>query len=161
MFEAAIVYFKNLPYWFPLLFLYLLIGGLTALKPRLVWLPIAFIIPLMLLALQMPLVLSLSHEYQLLTVLTFLAGLAVGGSVLRPHILRVFPKLRFELAGECATLTLVLTIFTLKTAFGISGIVWPADIQMWQCLSALIGTFVPGVFLGRTFFLASIARRTS
>ena len=161
MVDALCAYFKSVPLWFWFLFLYLFMGGVTALKPRLVWLPIALVIPLLLLSLQLPLILLLPHEYQLLTVLFFLAGLAIGGSVLRPQVVRAFSKLRFELAGEWHTLLLVITIFTLKTMCGVAGALQPAYLQVWQCLSALIGVFVPGIFLGRTLFLASRMQRTS
>lgn len=156
-----LTYLKTLPYWFPLLFAYLLIGGFSALKPRLAWLPLMFIIPLTLLSLQASLVMSLSHDYQLMVLLSLLAGIALGGSVLRPRVLQVLPKFMFALDGEWTTLALVLTIFTIKTALGFCGAYWPEDAMTWQCLSALIGALVPGAFLGRAIFLASQLRSTT
>jgi len=161
MIDAVVTYFKSVPVWFWLLFTYLFIGGVAALKSRFVWLPIAFAIPLLLLGLQLPLISTLPHEYQLIVILFFLAGLAIGGALLRPQVVRTFPQFRFEVAGEWHTLALILTIFTLKTVFGVAGIACPAQLQLWQCLSALIGVLVPGIFLGRTLFLASKARRIS
>lgn len=147
-----------MPFWFIPLFLYLLLGGYIALKRRVVFLPVAASIPLFLLALQVPLILSLTHEQQLMALGALLAGLGAGGTVWRFSLIKSIDALRFEVAGERLTLGLVCFIFAVKTAAGWYGASVPAAAFWCQLISALAGCFVPGVFLGRALFLIAHVR---
>jgi len=150
---------RDSSYWMLIVFVYLVAGGVAALKNRVVWLPIMVAVPLGILSMQASLFGSLSHEYQLIVLLAFLAGLGCGGTLLQPVLIASLPGRRYEVAGEWATLGLVLLFFSIK---GVAGVIVPVlagVASVIQCVSGAIGAFVPGAFLGRALFLVSIARK--
>ncbi len=150
---------KNIPYWLPIAFVYLLFGGIVALKPRTVWLPLALMVPLFFIGMQYSLFLSISHEYQLIALLALLGGLGFGGTVVRPTILATKPGLQFDVAGEKVTLSLVVIIFSTKLLAALLLVLLPSMGDGISCVSAVIGAFIPGAFLGRALFLTTSMRK--
>jgi len=150
--------------WFLPIYVYLLIGGFFALKPRVVFLPIGFIIPLVLLGLQASLILALTHEQQLMALAVFLAGLGLGGTYLRFEVLSVLPgktplvpSHKFVVDGEKVTLCLVAGIGLVKTVASYVAATMPVYAGQAVLAGTLVGVLVPGIFLGRALFLASRA----
>ena len=144
-----------MPLWFIPIFAYLLFGGFMALKRRVVFVPVALCIPLILLGLHIPLLIALSHEQQLMALAALLIGLGAGGTIGRFAIIKAFSNMRFEVEGEWLTLGLISFIFAVKTALGIYAGYTPDAQSTCQLLSVLVGCFVPGVFLGRALFLVA------
>jgi len=153
-------FYSFLPWWGPLLLLYVFIGAMVGLKPRIAWLPISFIIPILFYLMQARSIMAMPHEWQLYLLLAFLGGLLVGGTVARPRIGRVFLGMRFEVSGEWTTLLLFLAVFCAKSVAGYVAVQYPESSTPFQLAGALIGIFVPSAFLGRALYSATHLRRS-
>jgi|GEM_PF-5596946 len=142
-------------WWFPLVAGYLLVGGVKALKTRAMWLPLAYVIPLFLLLLQVPLFMSLSGDIAMLLIVSCMVGIGVGGTILRLNIKQGLDRLCFVVGGEYVTLLLVAMMVSIKVATTVVPVMYPETAWMARIISALAGTFVPGIFLGRALFLTA------
>lgn len=144
---------QSIPFLLWLVTLYILMSAYASLSPRLVWVPVSILVPLLFLGAQTPLVLGLSLAFRLIVAAAFGVGVAIGGSVLRPRIIRVFTQKRFEIAGDVMTAILLGAAIVVKLAAACGGVWFEGDIEYLNCVSAVIGTFVPAVLLGRAYVL--------
>jgi hypothetical protein len=142
--------------WF--VFFYIALSAYSSLFTRIVWVPIAVVVPVLFLAAQIPLVVGLTYTHQVLVAGLFGLGLALGGSYLRPRVLRIFTHKRFEVAGDLLTCLLLSGVVIVKSA-AVCSVVWYAgNPETLNCVSAAIGTLVPSVLLGRGLALLLYAR---
>jgi hypothetical protein len=144
---------QSIPLTLWLVALYVAMSAYSSVFKRIVWVPIALGIPLLFLGAQIPLVTGLSYGYQLLVAGVFGIGIALGTSFLRPHIIRVFTQKRFEIAGDVTSAVLLIAVVVIKLGAACQAVWFSGDIEVLNCVSAVIGTLVPAILLGRALTL--------
>jgi len=138
------------PWWVWIIFAYILYLGFASTKPRIVWLPKLFIIPIILMSIKVNTLFTAGNHILTYYALSALLGFVIGYlHTMRQNFEILKAQMSVRLEGSWLTLVLLLAFFCVKYIFGFMSYEMPQLAEEYKTIELAICGLFSWYFLGR------------